>query len=878
MPDKTIRIAPRIHPSSRDSPLVNPPATRQTCGGMRSTLRPYALAIACALPAASIAAPVDDSIAAGTGALSAHLWESAAVHFQTALAVKGLPPETNARIALLLAESWIRSGRFSDALALLDRPTLSKQPTAPYWRALALDGRGKPAEAAALLQTYVRNPGVPHHAEALFSLTGILLDLARPDDALAVLDQLVTTPPGPFSATAALRKTEILLDLGRTEEAAASIPDSAALKPAERAAAAFAEARLLLLQGRPKDASTAFRALVDRPAGQTLRAHHLAFTGLAESLAAIGKKEEATTLLFSFLTAHPNTPVLSDAFRVLISLFPETPAATDPILEKLAEWIPASTTASTGLIAAGGSGALDAWPAAPSANPIVPYALYARASGLARIPAKTPEAIWLFERLHLEYPAHPLAARALYQLASHLLAGGRQDRAMLILEVLRGSSAGDESVKGEAAFLEARAAFAEGDTKLASRLYASAAASLTGVSRDAAVFNSALVLINTSGGNLPAAIPPAIAADLELERVLATADTAARKTALEAFLAAHPGHSRAADVRRAIAEAALALTPPDLNAARVQLTELESSATSADESQNALIKLRLADAENNSAAVIPAARAIIAAAPDTPDAADAAYILARHLFLTRSYNDARLVIEKLAATTKDPARAQAAWLLAARSAALVPTPQSRQESLILFDKAISIAAPLAPLARIEKARLLIDGGRLAEAASFLRPWFASLKPADPLYQTTGLLLAEAVYANGGDDGSSLEEALAVYDKLLAQGKPDPATLIRIQYLRGRALEQLPDPKDPAKHREQDAFLAYYSVLEAAKPPAEWHYFELCGFRALALLEKEKRWPAAIACARRIASFKGPRAEEATARASQIQLENMVWED
>jgi hypothetical protein len=44
------------------------------------------------------------------------------------------------------------------------------------------------------------------------------------------------------------------------------------------------------------------------------------------------------------------------------------------------------------------------------------------------------------------------------------------------------------------------------------------------------------------------------------------------------------------------------------------------------------------------------------------------------------------------------------------------------------------------------------------------------------------------------------------------------------------------------------------------------------------LEKAGRWPAAIACAKKIASFNGPRAEEATTRASQLQLKHMIWED
>jgi hypothetical protein len=68
------------------------------------------------------------------------------------------------------------------------------------------------------------------------------------------------------------------------------------------------------------------------------------------------------------------------------------------------------------------------------------------------------------------------------------------------------------------------------------------------------------------------------------------------------------------------------------------------------------------------------------------------------------------------------------------------------------------------------------------------------------------------------------------------------------------------------------------VLESDSPPPEWEYFELCGRRALALLEKAGRWQAAITVARKIASFKGPQAEKFAADASRIQLEQMIYED
>ncbi len=77
----------------------------------------------------------------------------------------------------------------------------------------------------------------------------------------------------------------------------------------------------------------------------------------------------------------------------------------------------------------------------------------------------------------------------------------------------------------------------------------------------------------------------------------------------------------------------------------------------------------------------------------------------------------------------------------------------------------------------------------------------------------GLLLGEALYAQGSSNPASLVEALAVYDNLLAHAKDQPALFNRLQYLRGTTLEQLPDEKDPTKKREKQAFQAYHSVLE-----------------------------------------------------------------
>jgi tetratricopeptide (TPR) repeat protein len=294
------------------------------------------------------------------------------------------------------------------------------------------------------------------------------------------------------------------------------------------------------------------------------------------------------------------------------------------------------------------------------------------------------------------------------------------------------------------------------------------------------------------------------------------------------------------------------------------------AAPATDPARLAMARLRLADLAGDSDSAIDLSRKIIDQFPDTPTADDAAFILGRNLFQAEAYNESRMALEQVAATTALPARADVARLLAARSAALVPTTQSQQDALGIFRIVIDGGGPLAPVAVMEMARLMIDMNLLDDAAVLLRDWFDTLDPSDPMRLPAGLLLGEAIYAKGTAAPDSPREALAVYDALFSNTEPHSALFNRLQYLRGRTLEQVPD--------ERAAFSAYYSVLEATGTPDEWHYFELCGFRALTLLEKSGRWPAAIACARRIASFNGPRAAEAAERASQLQLSHMIWDD
>ena len=819
----------------------------------------------------------------GDEALNSGLWEIAAGHFNACLGDPGLNADAKSGVAIRLAESWLRDGKTAEALELLDQSFAASHPEAPFWKGQALATLGRINEALDLLVPLLADRDFRWRIETALTVRNLQLALGKPDEALETLKSFSSGDEEILPNSLKLSEVEILLELGRIAEARQSLSGLGDLTAHEKTRASFLEGRLLLADGRAAEAVEVFRKLVEQPQAQSPQMHHQLALALADALVATDDRSGATARLLDYIRGHADSTYHGELFERLRDAMPDTISVSDPLLEALAQWITPPALATAGLIADADCSAVSAWPSVMMQDELAVQALYSRAYAMRRVssPEAANEARRQLMRLRLEFPDHPLASRALFDLARMAHADGKDQAASDMLAALR-ESADPPSLRGESAFLQAMNAWRDGDSDHAAALFDEAAASLDENDAKTARFNSAILHLIQNDGVTPApAGDSALTADLELERALTREKPVDRRSALEEFLLKHPAHPRMAEARLAAAEAALVGTPPDFSFARAQLDTLaadpeKSAALSAP--RVAMLRLRIADLSGDSAAAIAAARTMLEQFPGDPAAAEASLVLGRNLFQTGSYNEARMVLEKLAATDADAARAEAAWLLAARSAALIPASQSQDEALVLFDKVIAAKGPLAALARLEKARLMIDMNRLAEAAAYLREWIGTLEAADALRLPAGLLLGEAVYGQGGTHAAALTEALEVYDGLLAGVTPENAVFNRLQYLRGRTLEQIPDAADPSRKRDKEAFTAYYSVLEIDGTPAEWHYFELCGFRALALLEKARRWPAAVACARKIASFKGPRAEEAGARASQLQLKHMLWDD
>lgn len=818
-------------------------------------------------------------------AMQSGLWDVASLRLEAAAAAPDIPRDRIPELGIMLAETLVRGNRPDEALAILENSNARDHPEAVFWRGQALAGKGRFTEAADMLADFAAKPEAPHRDQAAFTAANLRISLSRPDaalDALALLD----------SVESKLRRVGLLIDLGRAEEARALFPQASGIPEPLSRFANLLEGRLLLAEGKASQAEPIFASLVSEPDGQSLEHHNLAAIGKADCMAALGDPDRATEFLLTFLQTRAESSMLSPIFDRIIAWLPATMTSTDhPTLAQLSEWSPKYLPSGSGFVNTEIDSAASAWPHLQQPlTDLEAFSLYALSFGIRKvdIPTAKAEASAGMRRLEILAPQHFLVPRSMLTLALWKSEEGRTMAAFDILDHL-GRNSKSATVKGEAAFLNAQSAYENGDPARAAELFQKAAESLEGENRAAAALNSALSALDQDPDasitiqNLDPVVREELSVDLTLERALASDTPQKAISALDAFLKEHPDHPRSAEARLAIAEAAISSVPPDLSLAKAQIDTLGASDHALSEAYDVrltLVRLRLLDLSGNPAAAVAFANEIIARFPGTQASSEASLTLGKNLFRAGNYNEARIALQKLAASEPGTQRSQAALLLAARSAALGATAQSREEALAIYDQTMETEGALKSLALVEKSRLLIDMNRLPAAIESLTAAYDSASPDDPSRFSTGLLLAEATYARSDSDPDSLANALRIYDELLKASSENSSRFFRIQYLRGLTLEKLPDPVDPSKNRLTEAREAYFSVIDrpADPPPAEWEWFERSCFRLLTMLEAEEDWKAAIAIAGRIASFGGPRSEEAATRARQLRLKHMIWED
>lgn len=829
------------------------------------------------------AAPLSELEKQGREALSSHLPDVAAERFQSRLAAAPADEEETTRLLLLLGESLVRSNRADEALETLMNEKLKESSVALFWKAQAHGARGELQKAIDLLDQAIELKNFPLYGEAVLSRARLLSAQGNQRAAIAGLN-LLTTTKSYLSNRAKLDQARLLLITGKTEDARKTLPAAKSLKGSEMLDAQLLEAALLQSEGKYPQAAMAFENLLKSylKDGEPLPAFiHEAAIGTARAKASMGQRAEATDSLLSFLQNQPDSPVLSEAFDLLKSLILSEKSKEDPVTSlidgRLKQWSHSPTLRFPAMLPDSAMGAADSFPGLTALDypELHAHSLYLRILQQSQTSQGDPleELRRLVTQLRWEHPGHFLAHQATIDLARALFRHNQSEKAIYLLEnMINGEIGGNAQI--EAQLLLAREFFQRKAFDQAAATFEKASEQLLSSARSNAQFNAGVSAL--LGGDhhhlqrLQDHGTPKLKASLQLEKALYTAHQDADRglALLDRFIVDHPDHYRINEARLAMAFCALEQIPPSLSLARALLDTLKDETEYQEEILFAEITFATSSQKNSTA--ITLCKQFLNDYSSSPQFANVTLSLGIALYQNGDLSDARQTLQKL--EKSHPEKAAPALLMAARAAARTGTPQSLAEAIELFDRLIQSKSSLSAFASLEKARTLIDtksATSLLQAAKELETLYTSLEQNPSLQITAGLLWMETLYALSGSDASRLQDGLSLQRKLLDNPLLADDDRNRVIYFRGLSLEQM--------NQMDQALDAYYQVIEAAskQAPSQWDYFERCGFNAIALLEKNRRWEPAIALAKKLANFPSPRAKEAEERAQRLSLEHMV---
>lgn len=838
----------------------------------------------------------------GAKAMEDRLPDIAIRKFRETLENKRLKPGARAYASLALAEALVRSSlseqgdgrQAADALEILDAKELAEIASVPIWKAEALASLGRYQDAAEALAQVPKNH--PLHSQAQLARARIQIALNQTEAGIATLNTLATSKKPGIRNTANLLAAEIHIGQGRFKLAEQSLDNINEQHPAAAKLKEYLRARLLLNNGEAAGAINLFQSLITAPDHLSERIFRACVLGLADAQAAGGQNDLAIATLSQYIAEHADSALLQPFFKRLAQLLPEEVPLDNPTLAKLREWSHETPLPENPLTPSGSSAAALPLqlPAADTQDDRSTLSLYYRAKLLARSakPDHHVRALALLARLRAIQPSRHFTPNELYlQLNSaslldtaylHLKQNHPQ-RATFTLGVME-EVAFSPRLKDQASFLRGLLLAKESryDDALAAFNFARLSASSDIAS--AASINAGVMSLLASNLTTFEKIAHShrkqqhIRTSLALERALwkCSVGNLSGRNDLDAFILAHENHPRENEARLALAAACVDISPPDTILAKAQLDVVSPRLTTEpDQYTITRIGIRAEELEQQWTAAANLAGEFVRRFKDSPHLAAIMLKQGEALYHNEDFNKSRRVFQEIAKQFPESPYRPFADFYAAMAARLGGTTQSREECIGMFQALIDSKHSLAPEARIQQGRVLIDLRRYEEAEKTLAP----LQQSDDqsVRRDAGVLLADCFHRQGSTDPAKYKKAVSIYKQLLDQKDLPRAWLNRLHFLRGQTYESM-----QLRGKALDSYLDVILRANVGRPGAdqeeEWLWFYRCGFKALAMLEADRRWEAAVNLARRIASFKGPRAEEAAKRAINLAKTHMIWEE
>ena len=821
--------------------------------------------LAAAAPVSAAAEDFGAVMKAARTALGQGIFQVSAVKAERLLSDPKITAPQRQAAAALAVESWVRAGDGRKALALVQGNAF---PEKDYWHAHALALTGELDAARALLESHPEDG--PLGAQARLLLAYMHMAEGKEVAARRELKDLRELPDEAIARHARLMFNEMEI----TPERAQTVLDRLAREGGGKSGEVqFLRAKASLELGDAPKAEALLRDILALP-GIGERAHDAAIILLAHALLRQNDPQEARAELVRFIQAAQNrdTAFWGEAFDLLQrahSLCPDHDTVYAPVVE---------------------------WMSGGLSRECRGHAMCLVARWLAN-EGRQQEAVGVLEAFLHSMPGHTRegeAMRELMEIHGRLRA---DERVLALASVWRERYAGGaeslvDSITGEIFF-------ERGDLKKALAEFQHAAGLAAGLGeKRRAIFNAAVVALQAgeaalyqtllaqvaaigdtqTGSKAPPGAPGDSAADLRLERALqlAAQRDAGAEVALQEFLTEHPGHPRALEGQIAIAELCLLDLPPRLKPAEAAL---EKAAAVPDAPQPlreriAYVRMWLREAAGDLAASASEGETFLNSWPGSAFADEVRMKVADCYFRLEDYPNARTHFETLATEQPDSPYAEAALFFAAKAAIAVISPEGRERALEIWQELAEREGAFSILARVEHLHALRRDERAAEALVLLEGLLEEKNLEPDMRRQLVCEKIELLLLLGPADAKRYETAAAVAREFLATAGLPYLWTARAGWLLSQACRGLGRPAE--------ALEACYDVVDttSAGPenPAEFRWFYMAGFDAIALLEQDKQWEAAAKLAEQLSKTAGDQAADARKRATDIRLKHFLWDN
>src|SRR5213593_3834275 len=278
-------------------------------------------------------ADISAEIAEASAPLPEGVPEVAVVRLQ-ALLNRNLPDAEWRAVAEKLAEAQVAAKEPEDTLVLLADARVRELPWAKFWRAQALAGLNRWADALPLYEELTTDQASPFYGAAVFGTAEMLRALGKRQEALRKLNLLLRDKE--WTTRAQLRAAELYIEMADPPNARHLLAEMRPTLVAERKERRVLRGRLELILQRPERAIGMFQTLLKRPEGAPHATLIAALFGIADAHLQLKTPEAGDDVLERFIDRHPADSDLALLFEKLDSLYR---AEHKPSRNELEKWV-----------------------------------------------------------------------------------------------------------------------------------------------------------------------------------------------------------------------------------------------------------------------------------------------------------------------------------------------------------------------------------------------------------------------------------------------------------------------------------------------------------------------------------------------------------